>query len=112
MHRFKIISACIFACIFCLFGNNEKIIINKLDLIGNHNVSLNEMYNYNGHRYNSKHGFHYNLYSATDCYRFTKRMEKFCYKNGIIEKLLNRSNQNIKLECRNLENYNPKILKI
>ena len=74
-------------------------------------LSHNEMYNYNGHRYNSKHGFHYNLYSATDCYRFTKRMETFCYKNGIIEKLLNRSNQNIKLECRNLENYNPKILK-
>ena len=43
MHRFKIISACIFACIFCLFGNNEKIIINKLDLIGNQNVSLNEI---------------------------------------------------------------------
>ena len=42
MHRFKIFSACIFACIFCLFGNNEKIIINKLDLIGNQNVSLNE----------------------------------------------------------------------
>ena len=43
MHRFKIINACIFACIFCLFGNNEKIIINKLELIGNHNVSLNEI---------------------------------------------------------------------
>ena len=43
MHRFKIFSACIFACIFCLFGSNEKIIINKLNLIGNQNVSLNEI---------------------------------------------------------------------
>ena len=43
MHRFRIISACTFACIVYLFGNNEKIIINKLDLIGNKNVSLNEI---------------------------------------------------------------------
>jgi len=74
-------------------------------------LSHNAIYNYNGIHYNNKHGFHYNLYSADDCFRFTKRMEKFCYKNGIIEKLLNRSNQNIILGCRYLENYNPKILK-
>jgi len=43
MHRFRIISACIFACIVYLFGKNEKIVINKLDLIGNENVSLNEI---------------------------------------------------------------------
>ena len=43
MHRLKIISACIFACINCLFGDNEKILINTLDLIGNENVSLSEI---------------------------------------------------------------------
>ena len=43
MYKLKIFSACIFACIVCLFGGNEKITINKLDLIGNKNVSLNEI---------------------------------------------------------------------
>ena len=43
MHILKIISAYTLACIVCLFGDNEKIIINKLDLIGNENVSLNEI---------------------------------------------------------------------
>ena len=43
MYRYQIIIACILACKVSLFGETEKIIISKLDLIGNENVSLNEI---------------------------------------------------------------------
>ena len=43
MYRFKIIIICFFACAGNLYGETEKIIINKIDLIGNKNVSVNEI---------------------------------------------------------------------
>ena len=43
MYKLKIIIACTISCIVSLFGESEPIVINKLDLIGNENISLNEI---------------------------------------------------------------------
>ena len=43
MSRLKIILLYVFASIVNLFGESDKIVINKLDLIGNENISLNEI---------------------------------------------------------------------
>ena len=43
MYKLKVIIACTISCIVSLFGESEPIVINKLDLIGNENISLNEI---------------------------------------------------------------------
>ena len=43
MYKLKVIIACTISCIVNLFGESEPIVINKLDLIGNENISLNEI---------------------------------------------------------------------
>ena len=43
MHRFKIIMMCFLACTGSIYGSTEKIIINRIDLIGNKHVSVNEI---------------------------------------------------------------------
>ena len=40
MYKLKVIVACTISCIVSLFGESEPIVINKLDLIGNENISL------------------------------------------------------------------------
>ena len=43
MYGLKIILLYVFASIVNLFGESDKIVIDKLDLIGNENISLNEI---------------------------------------------------------------------
>ena len=43
MYGLKIILLNVFASTVTLFGESDKIVINKLDLIGNENISLNEI---------------------------------------------------------------------
>ena len=43
MYRFKIIIMCFLACKGSIYGSTEKIIINRIDLIGNKHVSVNEI---------------------------------------------------------------------
>ena len=43
MYRFKIIMMCFLACTGSIYSVTEKIIINRIDLIGNKHVSVNEI---------------------------------------------------------------------